>query len=122
VPQYDGSGPDEDENLRRYLEDVARFRVLGPEDERELAEAAWMGDEGARRRLMESNLRLVVSIAKRYDRSSYSADLGLLDLIQEGNIGLSRALERYDATTGFKFSTYATWWIRRAITQAVRGS
>ena len=112
----------DDENLRRYEEEIARFPMLTVEEERALAEAAWMGDDVARRRLIQSNLRLVVVIAKRYQRPPYSSELRLLDLIQEGNTGLNRALDRYDATRGFKFSTYATWWIRQAISQAIRGS
>ncbi len=107
----------DDETLRKYLNEIAGFPLLTREDEIELARAAEAGDKEAGRKLMESNLRLVVSIAKRYDGKG----LRLLDLIQEGNIGLTRAVERYDWRKGFKFSTYATWWVRRAITQAVDG-
>jgi RNA polymerase primary sigma factor len=110
------SGSD-DEALRKYLREIAGFPLLAREDEIELARAVEVGDEEARRKLTESNLRLVVSIAKRYDGKG----LRLLDLIQEGNIGLTRAVERYDWRKGFKFSTYATWWVRQAITQAIDG-
>jgi RNA polymerase primary sigma factor len=109
-------GGDED-GLRRYLEDVARFPLLTRDDEIRLAQEIEAGDERARRRLIESNLRLVVAVARRFERSG----LRLADAIQVGNIGLGRAVEHYDWRTGFKFSTYATWWIRQAITDALRG-
>jgi RNA polymerase primary sigma factor len=109
--------PEDDDDLRQYLDEIARFPLLAPEDEVRLAKAIEAGDDHARRQLIESNLRLVVSIARRYDRRG----LRLHDVIQEGNIGLSRAVERYDWRKGFKFSTYATWWTRQAITEAVKG-
>ncbi len=98
------SAPGDDEALRKYLAEIAAFPLLTSEDEVRLAQAVEGGDEDARRALTESNLRLVVSIAKKYDGTG----LRLLDLIQEGNIGLSRAVDRYDWRKGFKFSTYAT--------------
>ena len=109
--------PGDDDALRKYLAEIAAFPLLTNEEEIRLAKAAEAGDEDARRKLIESNLRLVVSIAKKYD----GRGLRLLDLIQEGNIGLSRAVDRYDWRKGFKFSTYATWWVRQAITQAIEG-
>jgi RNA polymerase primary sigma factor len=115
-----GSGdlaPGDDDALRKYLTEIAAFPLLTSEDEVRLGRAIEAGDEEARRRLAESNLRLVVSIAKKYD----GRGLRLLDLIQEGNIGLSRAVDRYDWRKGFRFSTYATWWVRRAITEAIEG-
>jgi RNA polymerase primary sigma factor len=111
------SAPGDDEALRKYLAEIAAFPLLTSEDEVRLAQAVEVGDEDARRTLTESNLRLVVSIAKRYDGTG----LRLLDLIQEGNIGLSRAVDRYDWRKGFKFSTYATWWVRQAVTHAIEG-
>jgi len=111
------SAPGDDEALRKYLAEIAAFPLLTSEDEVRLAQAVEGGDEDARRTLTESNLRLVVSIAKKYDGTG----LRLLDLIQEGNIGLCRAVDRYDWRKGFKFSTYATWWVRQAITQAIEG-
>ena len=107
----------DDDALRKYLTEIAAFPLLTPEDEVSLGRAVEASDEDARRKLTESNLRLVVSIAKKYDGKG----LPLLDLIQEGNIGLSKAVDRYDWRKGFKFSTYATWWIRQAITQAIEG-
>jgi RNA polymerase primary sigma factor len=111
------SGPGDDEALRKYLAEVAAFPLLTSEDEVRLGKAVEAGDRDSRRKLIESNLRLVVSIAKRYEGSG----VRLLDLIQEGNLGLSRAADRYDWRKGFKFSTYATWWIRQAITRAIEG-
>jgi len=109
--------PDDDEALREYLTEIAAFPLLTSEDEVRLGKAVAAGDEDARRKLIESNLRLVVSIAKKYD----GRGLRLLDLIQEGNLGLSRAVDRHDWRKGFKFSTYATWWVRQAISQAIEG-
>jgi RNA polymerase primary sigma factor len=109
--------PGDDDALRKYLTEIAVFPLLTSADEVRLGKAAEAGDEDARRQLTESNLRLVVSIAKKYD----GRGLRLLDLIQEGNIGLSRAVDRYDWRKGFKFSTYATWWVRQAITEAIEG-
>ena len=111
------SAPGDDEALRKYLTEIAAFPLLKSGDEVRLGKAVETGDEDARRKLIESNLRLVVSIAKKYDGSG----LRLLDLIQEGNLGLSRAADRYDWRKGFKFSTYATWWVRQAITRAIEG-
>ena len=111
------SAPGDDEALRKYLTEIAAFPLLTSEDEVRLGQAVEAGDEDARRELIQSNLRLVVSIAKRYD----GGGLRLLDLIQEGNLGLSGAVDRYDWRKGFNFSTYATWWIRQAITRAIEG-
>ena len=100
-----------------YLKEIGRTPLLTKDEEKELAKKILKGDEEARQKLMKSNLRLVVSIAKRY--ANRTPNLTLLDLIQEGNIGLSRAVEKFDYQKGFKFSTYATWWIRQAITRAL---
>ena len=105
------------DSVQMYLREIGQFPLLRGEEEVELAKKIEKGDEAARQRLMVSNLRLVVSIAKKY--ASRSANLTLLDLIQEGNIGLSRAVEKFDYKRGYKFSTYATWWIRQAITRAL---
>ncbi len=108
--------PDPRENgLSRYLAEISRIPLLSKTDEIRLAKAAQAGDGEARRKLIISNLRLVVSIAKKY----LYYGLPLLDLIEEGNIGLMKAVERFDPDRGFKFSTYATWWIRQAITRAL---
>ena len=114
------TGDDEssgDDDLRQYLAAISAFPLLTREEEVRLAKAVEGGDEVARRTLIESNLGLVVSIARRYDAPGFR----LLDLIQEGNIGLWRAAERYDWRKGFKFSTYATWWVRQQITRALDG-
>lgn len=103
--------------VQMYLKEIGRVPLLTTEEEIAVAKAVANGDEAARQRLTESNLRLVVSIAKKY--VGRSTNLSLLDLIQEGNIGLFRAVEKFDYTKGFKFSTYATWWIRQAITRAL---
>ncbi len=100
-----------------YLKEIGQYPLLTGEEEVELAKRILKGDESARQKLALSNLRLVVSIAKKY--ANRSASLSLLDLIQEGNIGLFKAVEKFDFTRGFKFSTYATWWIRQAITRAL---
>ncbi len=100
-----------------YLKEIGRTPLLIKAEEKELAKRAERGDEDARQKLMKANLRLVVSIAKRY--VNRTPHLSILDLIQEGNIGLSRAVEKFDYRKGFKFSTYATWWIRQAITRAL---
>lgn len=100
-----------------YLKEIGKTPLLTFAEEKELAKRAEQHDEEARHRLIKSNLRLVVSIAKRY--VNRSPNLSILDLIQEGNIGLSRAVDKFDYRKGFKFSTYATWWIRQAITRAL---
>ncbi len=101
--------------VRMYLKEIGRVPLLSAEDEVELAKRIENGDEEAKRRLAEANLRLVVSIAKRY----VGRGMLFLDLIQEGNMGLIKAVEKFDHTKGYKFSTYATWWIRQAITRAI---
>ena len=101
--------------VRVYLREIGRFPLLTAEEEVELAKRVEKGDEEARRRLIQANLRLVVSIAKRYT----GRGLSFLDLIQEGNIGLMRAVEKFDWRRGYKFSTYATWWIRQGVTRAI---
>ncbi|MEK7162363.1 MAG: sigma-70 family RNA polymerase sigma factor, partial [Patescibacteria group bacterium] len=100
-----------------YLREIGKTPLLTKEEERDLAKRATAGEEEARQKLMKANLRLVVSIAKRY--ANRTPNLSILDLVQEGNIGLSRAVEKFDYRKGFKFSTYATWWIRQAITRAL---
>ncbi len=111
---FEGDVPDA---VQMYLKEIGKTPLLSKDEERELAKRAEKGDEEARQRLMKANLRLVVSIAKRY--VNRTPHLSILDLIQEGNIGLSRAVEKFDYRRGFKFSTYATWWIRQAITRAL---
>lgn len=105
------------DSIQMYLREIGQYHLLSISEERELAKRVMEGDEEARNLLARSNLRLVVSIAKRY--IGRSPDLTLLDLIQEGNIGLFKAVDKFDYTKGFKFSTYATWWIRQAITRAL---
>ena len=104
-----------DDPVKIYLKEIGRVPLLSAEEEIELAERMAQGDPKARKRLSEANLRLVVSIAKRY----VGRGMQFLDLIQEGNLGLIKAVEKFDHTKGFKFSTYATWWIRQAITRAI---
>ncbi len=110
-----------DQNLpdavQMYLKEIGRTPLLNSKEEKELAKRIEQQDEAARKKLIQANLRLVVSIAKRY--VNRSPHLSILDLIQEGNIGLSRAVDKFDYHKGFKFSTYATWWIRQAITRAL---
>src|SRR3954465_9100690 len=101
--------------VRMYLKEIGRVNLLSAQDEVKLALRIEQGDEEAKRRLAEANLRLVVSIAKRY----VGRGMLFLDLIQEGNMGLIKAVEKFDYQKGFKFSTYATWWIRQAITRAI---
>mgnify|MGYP001562697864 FL=1 len=103
--------------VQMYLKEIGQTSLLTTEEERELAKKIEKGDEVSRRRFIKANLRLVVSIAKRY--VNRTPHLSILDLIQEGNIGLSRAVDKFDYRRGFKFSTYATWWIRQAITRAL---
>ena len=104
-----------DDPVRMYLKEIGKVPLLTPEEEMELAVRVSAGDEEAKRRMTEANLRLVVSIARRY----VGRGMVLLDLIQEGNLGLIKAVEKFDYTKGYKFSTYATWWIRQAITRAI---
>ncbi|GAC1359144.1 MAG: hypothetical protein NVS2B12_15070 [Ktedonobacteraceae bacterium] len=124
--RYDDDYPDDedeseedtdelDNTIRQYLAEIGRFQLLTAEKEIYLARRIVAGDEDAQQCLVEANLRLVVSIAKRYNNHGVS----LLDLIQEGNLGLMRAAQKFDPTRGFRFSTYATWWIRQAISRAV---
>ena len=103
------------DNVRMYLKEIGKISLLSLEEEQNLSKRVAEGDEEAKRLLAESNLRLVVSIAKRY----VGRGLLFLDLIQEGNIGLMKAVEKFDYDKGYKFSTYATWWIRQAITRAL---
>ncbi|MEK7162846.1 MAG: sigma-70 family RNA polymerase sigma factor [Patescibacteria group bacterium] len=112
-----GEGSALPDAVQMYLKEIGKTPLLKGAGERELAKRMEKGDEEARQQLMMANLRLVVSIAKRYIRRT--PNLSILDLIQEGNIGLSRAVEKFDYRRGFKFSTYATWWIRQAITRAL---
>ena len=104
-----------DDPVKMYLKDIGRVPLLSADDEIELARKMQDGDEEAKKKLSEANLRLVVSIAKRY----VGRGMLFLDLIQEGNLGLMKAVEKFDYQKGFKFSTYATWWIRQAITRAI---
>ena len=104
-----------DDPVKMYLTDIGQVPLLSTEEEAELAKRMLDGDEDAKQKLSEANLRLVVSIAKRY----VGRGMLFLDLIQEGNLGLMKAVEKFDYTKGFKFSTYATWWIRQAITRAI---
>ncbi|HTK07320.1 MAG TPA: sigma-70 family RNA polymerase sigma factor [Ktedonobacteraceae bacterium] len=104
-----------DDSVKQYLKEIGMYPLLNAEQELLLAERVARGEQRARQRLIEANLRLVVSIAKRYSNQG----LPLLDLIQEGNIGLMRATQKFDYKRGFRFSTYATWWIRQAISRAI---
>ncbi len=104
-----------DDPVRMYLKEIGQIPLLTPEEEMELAKQVSTGDKDAKKKLTEANLRLVVSIAKKYS----GRGLHILDLIQEGNTGLIRAVDKFDYTKGNKFSTYATWWIRQAITRAI---
>ena len=104
-----------DDPVRMYLKEIGRVNLLTSEEEVDLAKKMAAGDENAKRKLAEANLRLVVSIAKRY----VGRGMLFLDLIQEGNLGLIKAIDKFDYEKGFKFSTYATWWIRQAITRAI---
>lgn len=104
-----------DDSVKMYLKDIGSVPLLKQDEEKEIAQRMADGDEEAKKRLIDSNLRLVVSIAKRH----VGRGLNFLDLIQEGNLGLMKAVDKFDHTKGFKFSTYATWWIRQAITRAI---
>jgi RNA polymerase primary sigma factor len=110
-----GDGMPIEDHVKMYLKDIGRVKLLSGEEEVEIAKRIVDGDTEARNLLVEANLRLVVSIAKRY----IGRGMGFLDLIQEGNAGLIKAVEKFDYTKGYKFSTYATWWIRQAITRAL---
>lgn len=113
---YRGEGSAHD-SIQMYLREIGQYPLLTGPEERALAKRITEGDEEAKNLLARANLRLVVSIAKKY--ASRSSDLSLLDLIQEGNLGLFKAVDKFDYTKGYKFSTYATWWIRQAITRAL---
>ena len=118
IEKIDLSVPDGiglDDPVRMYLKEIGKVPLLSADEEIEYAKRMEEGDEEAKKRLAEANLRLVVSIAKRY----VGRGMQFLDLIQEGNLGLIKAVEKYDYRKGFKFSTYATWWIRQAITRAI---
>ena len=118
MEQIDLSVPDGvsiEDPVRMYLKEIGKVPLLSAEEEIELAKRMELGDEDAKKRLAEANLRLVVSIAKRY----VGRGMLFLDLIQEGNLGLIKAVEKFDYRKGYKFSTYATWWIRQAITRAI---
>lgn len=104
-----------DDSIRMYLNEIGRYPLIDGDEEVRLGRLIKKGDQSARKKLAESNLRLVVSIAKKY----MGRGLGLLDLIQEGNVGLFRAVDKFDPEKGFKFSTYATWWIRQGVTRAI---
>ena len=114
-PSAMADGLNVDDHVRIYLKEIGKVDLLSPDEEIELAKRMAEGDEVAKMRLAEANLRLVVSIAKRY----VGRGMLFLDLIQEGNLGLIKAVEKFDHTKGYKFSTYATWWIRQAITRAI---
>ncbi|HIV48217.1 MAG TPA: sigma-70 family RNA polymerase sigma factor, partial [Candidatus Acutalibacter stercorigallinarum] len=114
-PSLGADGVAIDDPVKVYLKEIGRVPLLTPDEEVDLAVRISNGDEAAKKRLSEANLRLVVSIAKRY----LGRGMQFLDLIQEGNLGLIKAVEKFDYTKGFKFSTYATWWIRQAITRAI---
>lgn len=114
-PGIGADGISIDDPVKVYLKEIGRVPLLTPDEEVQLAIKINNGDENAKKRLSEANLRLVVSIAKRY----LGRGMQFLDLIQEGNLGLIKAVEKFDYTKGFKFSTYATWWIRQAITRAI---
>ena len=118
LAQIDFSVPDGvnmEDPVRMYLKEIGKVPLLSAEEEMELAKRIEAGDDEAKKRLSEANLRLVVSIAKRH----VGRGMQLLDLIQEGNLGLIKAVEKFDYRKGYKFSTYATWWIRQAITRAI---
>ena len=113
VLKHEKSGAED--SIAAYFHEIGKIPLLTPEEEIELANRIKNGDEEAKKKLIESNLRLVVSIAKRY----LGRGLSFLDLIQEGNLGLMKAVEKYNPDLGYKFSTYSTWWIRQAVTRGV---
>jgi len=113
--EVDGTDMEAENAIRQYLAEIGRYPLLSADQEMQLARRVITGDIRAQQQLVEANLRLVVSIAKRYNNHGVS----LLDLIQEGNLGLIRAAQKFDPVRGFRFSTYATWWIRQAISRAV---
>jgi RNA polymerase primary sigma factor len=115
MPEAYDLGDIYDDSVQMYLREIGKVPLLSATEEIELAKRIAKGDVAAKKRLTEANLRLVVSNAKKYN----GRNLSLLDLIQEGNLGLFRAVEKFDYTKGYKFSTYATWWIRQAITRAL---
>lgn len=104
-----------EDSVRLYLREIGRVKMIKPDEEIELARLIAKGDQEAKKKLIQANLRLVISIAKKY----VNRGLPFQDLIQEGNLGLIRAAEKFDHTKGFKFSTYATWWIRQAISRGL---
>lgn len=112
---FDGIDATTDDSVKMYLKDIGQVPLLQSDEEKELAQRMSEGDVAAKNRLSEANLRLVVSIAKRY----VGRGMQFLDLIQEGNLGLMKAVEKFDYTKGFKFSTYATWWIKQSITRVI---
>src|SRR5215207_1199167 len=112
---YDGVAAITQDPLKLYVRQIGDGRLLTPVEERELARRKDAGDEAAKRQLIECNLRLVMSITRNYTK----AGVPLLDLIQEGNLGLIRAVEKFDWKLGYKLSTYATWWIRQAVSRAL---
>src|SRR5690349_11649704 len=114
-PADEPTPPDTADPLKLYVRQIGDGRLLTPSEERELARRKDLGDDDAKQRLIESNLRLVMSITRNYTQ----AGVPLLDLIQEGNLGLIRAVEKFDYKMGYKLSTYATWWIRQAVTRAL---
>jgi RNA polymerase primary sigma factor len=115
VEERESSGAEAPDPVRTYLKEIGGVSLLSAKDEVRLAKLIEKGDQDAKNALIEANLRLVVSVAKRY----MGRGLNLLDLIQEGNLGLIRAVEKFDYRKGFKFSTYATWWIRQAVSRAI---
>jgi len=115
--KYKGRSSATNDSIQMYLKEIGKYELINADTEKDLARRIEEGDDEARNVLARANLRLVVSIAKKY--ASRSSNLTLLDLIQEGNLGLFKAVDKFDYTRGFKFSTYATWWIRQAITRAL---